>query len=175
MVKDIKMKRKIPEVRTHEYCLNLFSKARTPRDKILLELIYYCGLRISEALNVSVEDIDFKEEVIKVMKGKGNKQRLTPMPKPLMIDLKQWLSLENITEGKLFSIKRCQAHNILKKLDPTIHLHTLRHSYATHVYEKTHDLRKVQELLGHENMATTSIYAHVSTKEKKETIKGVFG
>jgi len=169
------MKRKIPEVRTHEYCLNLFSKARTPRDKILLELIYYCGLRISEALNVSVEDIDFKEEVIKVMKGKGNKQRLTPLPKPLMIDLKQWLSLENVTEGKLFKIKRCQAHNIIKKLDHTIHLHTLRHSYATHVYEHTHDLNKVKDLLGHENLSTTSIYAHVSTKEKKSTIKDVFG
>jgi len=170
-----KQPRKVPEVRSHEYCLNLISKATTPRNKMLLELIYYCGLRVSEALNVAVEDINFKEEVIKIMKGKGNKQRLTPMPKSLMIDMKQWLNLENITEGKLFSIKRCQAHNILKKLDPTIHLHTLRHSYATHVYEHTHDLRKVQELLGHENMATTSIYAHVSTKEKKETIKGVFG
>ena len=167
--------RKVPEVRTHEYCLNLISKATTPRNKMLLELVYFCGLRVSEALNVSVEDINFKEEVLKVMKGKGNKQRLTPMPKPLTIDLKQWLSLENIVAGKLFKIKRVQAHNIIKKLDPTMHMHTLRHSYATHVYEHTHDLNKVKDLLGHENIGTTAIYAHVSTKEKKETIKGVFG
>ena len=167
--------RKLPEVRTHEYCLNLISKAKTPRDKILLELIYFCGLRVSEALNVSVEDIDFKEEVVKIMKGKGNKQRLTSLPKPLMIDLKQWLNLENIKEGKLFSIKRGQVFKIVKSLDPTIHPHTLRHSYATYVHEKTHDINKVKELLGHESISTTGIYTHVSTKEKKETIKEVFG
>jgi len=166
--------KKLPEVRSHEYCLNLFSKAKSPRDKILLELIYYCGLRVSEALNVSVDDIDFKESIVKVMKGKGNKQRLVPIPKPLMIDLKAWMSLENIIENKLFNIKRQQAFNIVKKLDHTIHPHTLRHSYATYVYGKTKDLKGVQDLLGHESMNTTSIYAHISVEDKKKMIKEVF-
>ena len=168
------MIRKIPEVRTHQYCLELISKSKTPRNKILLSLIYFCGLRVSEALNINFEDIDFKENVIKVTKGKGNKQRLIPMPKSLMIDLKSWLNLSNTKEGRLFTIKRVQVHNIVKSLDPTIHTHTLRHSYATHIYEKTHDLNKVKDLLGHETISTTQIYAHVSTQDKKKTIEEVF-
>ena len=124
---------------------------------------------------LTLSNIDFKEGVLKVVQGKGGKDRLVPIPKPLMMDLKNWMALEPKKDDDiLFPITRMWVHKIIKKLNPDIHAHTLRHSYATYLYDQKGDIRMIQELLGHSNIGTTSIYTHLSTKMKKKTIDEVF-
>lgn len=167
--------KKLPKVLPYRECLELFSKAKKIRDKMLLQFLFYCGLRVSECIHVKKEDLDLKEGVLKVVQGKGGNDRLVPIPKPLMMDLKNWFALEPKEEEELlFKISRVRVHVIIKELNPNIHAHTLRHSYATHIYEKRGDIRMVQTLLGHKNIGTTSIYTHLSTKMKKKTIDEVF-
>ena len=166
---------KLPKVMKNSQVLDLFSKTKNPRDKILLETIYYCGLRVSESLSLKKQDVDLKEKMIMVVSGKGNKDRLVPMPKPLLNDLSIWLTLQNLEDDeRLFKITRMRVHQIIKEINPLIHAHTLRHSYGTQLYEKGVDLRSIAELMGHSEIETTKIYIHLSKTHKKKIIEGVF-
>ena len=148
------------------------------RNKAMLELMYSSGLRVSELVNLTLNDIDLTENVVKVF-GKGSKERIVPIGDyatdalRIYIDehrgsmLKGYLtdSLflnnhgKNMTRQGFFIILKNIAKEkaIKKEFSP----HTLRHSFATHMLEYGADLRSIQELLGHENMSTTSIYTHV--------------
>ena len=167
--------KKLPKVLKHNEVLEVFSKAKNVRDKMLLQIVYYCGLRVSEALSLKFEDVDLKNGVLKVVKGKGGKDRIVPIPKQLFQELSMWFKLELFNSDELlFKIKRVRVHQIIKAIRPDIHIHTLRHSYATHVYEKTGDIRMVQELLGHEDIGTTQVYTHLSTDLKKKMVDKTF-
>lgn len=167
--------RKLPEILSEEEVLKLFSMTYVPKLKIQLELLYYCGLRVQEMISLRVQDIDFKAEVLKVVNGKGGKDRFVPLPKPLQVDLKAYLP--TVTDY-LFDTKKRNTQALLtrlsKKLGRSIHPHTLRHSYATHVLEKTNNLELVRELLGHTNIMTTQLYTHLTTKAKVKGIKEVW-
>ncbi len=150
------------------------------RNQALLELIYGSGLRVSELLNIQVFDIHLVSNYVKI-KGKGNKQRIVPLGQMSVEALKKYLTearpmLVKIENNYLFlnqyggKLSRQGFYKLLKKLSIDVGIKkdispdTLRHSFATHLLEAGVDLRVLQELLGHEDISTTQIYTHISSK-----------
>lgn len=146
------------------------------RDQAMWETLYSCGLRVSELVGLSLDDIDLASGEARVL-GKGRKQRLVPIGRFAVDLLQRWLAQRGTllkgTEAALFVNHRgqrlttrgvqkrlatwCVAHGI----DVSLHPHMLRHSFASHLLESSGDLRAVQELLGHANISTTQIYTHL--------------
>ncbi len=153
------------------------------RNKAMLELMYGAGLRVSELVSLKVFDIDTENAIIRVT-GKGKKDRLIPLGEYSMYYLNLYLErrselLKKNTTDALFLNNHGNAISrqgffknlkaILKKqgLNPNIHPHSLRHSFATHLLNRGADLRSIQEMLGHENISTTKIYTEVSNEKVK--------
>ncbi|MEM0911654.1 MAG: tyrosine recombinase XerC [Pseudomonadota bacterium] len=153
------------------------------RDKAIFELLYGCGLRLSELTGLNIKDILASDEVR--VTGKGNKQRLVPMGKKAKKALSDYMTIrktiENLYDPEALFIskqnKRISNRQIAKRLEKLskeqtlyqrISPHTLRHSFATHVLESSNDLRGVQELLGHANLATTQVYTHLNFQHLAE-------
>ena len=148
------------------------------RDKLILELFYFTGIRLSELLNISISDIDFNNSQIKVL-GKRNKERLIPLTHSLISDLRVFINKFNIgnylfvdeNKKKLYSKKVYRIVNkyiskvsSLKKKSP----HILRHSFATHMLNNGADLNVIKELLGHATLSATEIYTHNSVEQLKK-------
>lgn len=158
---------------------------RTPlRDRALLELMYAAGIRASEVVGVNLQDIDFAEGSI-LIRGKGNKQRLTLFGETCKSALLDFIASERSipTEGDpLFTNKHgirlttrtvqyvVKRWSLRAGLSPEVSPHTLRHSFATHLLDNGIDLKSVQQLLGHESLATTQIYTHISIERLKKTV-----
>ena len=154
------------------------------RDRAILELLYSCGLRVSELCELRIGDLFFGEGYIRVT-GKGDKQRLVPISAmareriQLYLDQRrsryrdEILFLNNrgckLTRVMIFTIikQAAQRASIDKKISP----HTFRHSFATHLLQGGASIRQVQELLGHENIVTTEIYTHLNTDHLRETLE----
>lgn len=156
------------------------------RDKALLEVLYGCGLRVSEAVSLKVSCLYFDEDFVRVI-GKGNKERLVPMGEMAQDALRAYLaerpaSYELQDSDLLFvnrygkglsrisAFKTVKATAILAGVTKTISPHTFRHSFATHLIENGADLRLVQEMLGHESVTTTEIYTHIDSSTWHGTI-----
>lgn len=158
------------------------------RDKAIFELLYSCGLRISEAVELTLSDMDFTNGFIKV-RGKGNKERLVPIGREAVRLLKKYISDSRpVILGKRSSeyvfiskkgsmLNRKSVWRLLKgyvdrtEIRKNITPHTLRHSFATHMLENGADLRSVQELLGHMDISTTQVYTHLARKELQKIHK----
>ncbi|HPQ53792.1 MAG TPA: site-specific tyrosine recombinase XerD [Spirochaetota bacterium] len=158
------------------------------RDKTIFELLYSCGLRISEAVELILTDFDFVNRFITV-KGKGNKERIVPISNEAVRLMKRYLKesrpviIGNRISDYIFISKKAEKLNrksvwrllkgYVERTDITKNItpHTLRHSYATHLIENGADLRSVQELLGHVDISTTQIYTHLAKKKLKEIHK----
>ncbi len=167
-------------VLSEDKVLRVISLAYKPEHKLQIMLLYYCGLRVSESCNLTIEDLDLKADILKVVSGKGGKDRLVPIPKPLKVYLIEYLKIYEIKTGRLIKTQKRNANFYIKKIGlkmgiEGLHPHTLRHSYATHVLEETNNLNLVKDLLGHTDIKTTQIYTHTSTKAKTESIKSVWG
>ena len=149
------------------------------RDKAILEVLYGCGIRVSEAVDLKVSGLYFKDGFIRVI-GKGNKERLVPLNDMAAESLKAYLDRrpESATSdlddvvflnrfGKPLSrqsvFKMVKTQALLADIRKEISPHTFRHSFATHLVEHGADLRVVQEMLGHESVTTTEIYTHIDT------------
>jgi integrase/recombinase XerD len=148
------------------------------RDRAILEVLYGCGLRVSEATGLKISSLFLEQGFIRII-GKGNKERLVPIGEMAMEALEAYMEDRPVPAAKaddlvflnrfgksisrvsLFKIvkKYTLAAGIMKEISP----HTFRHSFATHLIEHGADLRVVQEMLGHENIATTEIYTHVDS------------
>ena len=156
------------------------------RDRAILETMYSSGLRVSELVALGLEHIDFSAGLIRV-RGKGRKERLTPLGSYAQRALKNWLKKRkpDPKAGKDAQVavflnrfgRRLTSRSVgrmlekcLKKagLDQRTSPHTLRHSFATHLLDRGADIRSVQELLGHQSLITTQIYTHVSTTRLRE-------
>ncbi|HTW94571.1 MAG TPA: tyrosine recombinase XerC [Tepidisphaeraceae bacterium] len=162
------------------------------RDKAMLEVLYSSGIRVSELVELNTDDLDLTEGVLRV-RGKGRKQRLTPIGSQAINAVKRYFTLrvqdprgrvsmtpEGQVTGRVFLNKHGQplsTRSVRRKLDkylmaagldPGISPHTLRHSFATHLLNNGADLRSVQELLGHQSLSTTQIYTHLTTSRMKE-------
>lgn len=152
------------------------SRGITTRDVALIELIYACGLRLSEVSGLDLQDVDWQQQSIRVT-GKGQKQRQIPFGDKARQAINNWLQvrkqLANENEQALFissrgsrlsnsSIqKRLKKMALTQGLNVNVYPHMLRHSFASHILESSKDLRAVQELLGHANLSTTQIYTHL--------------
>jgi integrase/recombinase XerC len=159
-------------------CLLAFSgdDALACRDRALFELLYGCGLRLSELSGLDLGDIDWQQQAVSVI-GKGHKQRRVPFGDKAEVAMRRWLQhrcdLSNADEKAVFVSrhgKRLSNSSIQQRLKKraaeqgvglSLYPHMLRHSFASHLLESSNDLRAVQELLGHANLSTTQIYTHL--------------
>src|SRR5688500_6991485 len=154
------------------------------RDKAMLEVLYSSGIRVSELVELEMADMDLQEGVLRV-RGKGRKDRLTPIGSQAIKALQRYFELRQTgvgqpRTGRVFlnkhgeslstrSVRRkLDKYLVAAGLDPGISPHTLRHSFATHLLNNGADLRSVQELLGHQSLSTTQIYTHLTTSRMKE-------
>lgn len=157
-------------------------KWRTSRDTAVVELLYGSGLRVSELSNMDVDSVNVKAQAIFVM-GKGAKERRVPMSEPSLDAVKIWMKFRHElvvdagdpalflnTRGRRLTPRDVRRIIDARSVAPT-HPHALRHTFATHLLDNGADLRAVQELLGHRDVATTQRYTHVS----KERLKSAYG
>ena len=158
---------------------------RSLRDRALIELLYGAGLRVSEAVGLGKTDVDLDGRIVRAL-GKGSKERVVPIGRPAVEALRRYLSrgrpfLDARHRPELFlnarggALTRAGVFLILRGLagkaglEPErVHPHLLRHSFATHLLEGGADLRSVQEMLGHADLATTELYTHVSDRRRRE-------
>lgn len=169
---------KIPIVLSKAEIKQLFEVITNPKHYLLLALSYGAGLRVSEVVNLKVQDLDFTNNLIFIRQGKGNKDRVSLISDKLIINLKKFISPKKPTEyiftnltghklttrtaQKIFTINLNKA-GIVRPAS----FHSLRYSFATHLLENGTNLRYIQELLGHKDIKTTQIYTQVTNPELK--------
>jgi integrase/recombinase XerD len=194
LISSPRITRKLPEtLHLHEIEAMMasidLSTTEGPRNKAIIEVMYSCGLRVSELTNLKISDCLFSEGFIRVV-GKGNKMRLVPIgneaikfSKIYLHEVRIHLDIQQGHEDYLFlnrrgkALSRVMVFLIIKDLTEkagihkSISPHTLRHSFATHLVEGGADLRAVQEMLGHESIITTEIYTHLDRGYLQQTLK----
>lgn len=175
----------LPNVLSKEEIKLILNAHSNLKHKTMLSLIYSCGLRRSELLNLKPADIDSKRGIVIIRQGKGKKDRIAPLSLKILEMLRDYYTIcrpktwlfEGQNLGEQYSEYSLQSvlKQALQKAGITkqVTLHWLRHSYATHLLETGTDLRYIQELLGHTSSKTTEIYTHVSTKSIQQ-IKSPF-
>ena len=194
LIESPKIGKKLPEFLTIDEIDLLIqsidrSKKEGERNLAMLEVLYGCGLRVSELIDLKISEIYWKEGFIRII-GKGNKERLVPLGKIASKHLKIYIQevrvhKKNIKEEFIdhvfinkngTKLSRVMIFKIIKSLkqksgiNKNISPHTLRHSFATHLVEGGADLRAVQEMLGHQSITTTEIYTHLDSNYLKQTI-----
>ena len=164
---------KIPVVLSEEEVAAVIKAVNNLKHKVILMTIYSAGLRLSECLALTVADMDFDRNQIRIRQGKGKKDRQTVLSRTLLSEMKDYLIkfcpkifLFEGQKGGRYSASSVQAimKRAVKKSGIKKHatVHTLRHSFATHLLENGTDIRFIQELLGHKRLETTQIYTHIS-------------
>ena len=185
-----KISRYLPEVLSVQEVDDIISSVDTStptglRDRAILEVLYGCGLRVSEAVNLKISDIFSKEGFLRIV-GKGDKERIVPLGEMAAEALDAWFGARTEPckgfEDTVFlnrfgrSLSRVSMFNMVKKqalaagVTKEISPHTFRHSFATHLVENGADLRAVQEMLGHESILTTEIYTHIDSSSWQGSI-----
>jgi integrase/recombinase XerD len=179
-IKIPKKAKKLPVVLTMSEIRSIFQNTKHGRNRLLLQFIYSTGCRVSEAVNMKLVDLDWENGIANVRGGKGNKDRVVVLSQKWTGEMKKYLNRRKVKSESLFAKKNgknistdtvervirkaAQESKILKRVTP----HVLRHSFATHLLESGENIRKIQVLLGHANLSTTSIYTHVSREEIKK-------
>ncbi|MCR4571992.1 MAG: tyrosine recombinase, partial [Bacteroidales bacterium] len=179
-----KLGRYLPEVLSVQEVTDIIEGVKTDtwqgvRDRAILEILYGCGLRVSELCELKLSNVYASEGFLRVI-GKGNKERLIPIGGAALEAFGAWLDLRPQTAAPAYDdyvflnrfgkpLSRISVFNMVKKnaalagVEKEISPHTFRHSFATHLIENGADLRVVQEMLGHESILTTEIYTHIDT------------
>lgn len=189
LISNPKREKKLPKYLNYEEMEKLLNSIDTSelegiRNKLIIELLYSTGIRVSELVNIKIKDIRIKENQINIV-GKGNKERIVLFGEKAKEMIKIYLNAYkeyfkgNILndyllinkKGKQLTTNKIEliVKDVLKKssLKLNISPHTLRHTFATHMLDSGADLKSVQELLGHENLKTTAIYTHISNEKLK--------
>jgi integrase/recombinase XerD len=177
-LKSPKVSRKLPIVLTKDEVKTLINSIKNEKHKLIVKLLYSSGLRLSELVNLKVGDLELDENMGWVRGGKGGKDRLFILSPKLSKELKEFVKNKKKSDYLFIGRKgKMSPRNVQKivaiagkksGIGKRVHVHTLRHSFATHLLENGVDIRKIQELLGHSNLSTTQIYAHVSAEELKK-------
>ena len=179
-----KIPQKLPKVMTAEEINSILNQDLSKLHRVIIELLYGCGLRVSELVNLKINDFDLNGKYLECT-GKGSKDRIVPLGKKAISAIKNYLpereynlqkynlqSKQLLINEKGKQVTRQEVYTFIheqgKKLHKAISPHTLRHTFATHLLENGADLRIVQELLGHASISNTQIYTHVSTQHLKE-------
>jgi integrase/recombinase XerD len=183
----------LPDVLTIDEVRRLVDAVRTPHNKAFFWTVYSLGLRLQEGLNLQVGDIDSARMVVHVHRGKGSKDRYVPLPPRTLTVLRQywvthrhpdWLfpatgrdhaQAASATEP----MARASVHGAIKKVvkelgfRKRVTIHTLRHSYATHLLEAGVNLRLIQQYLGHSSLNTTMVYLHLTTASQEQAVSRI--
>jgi len=179
-IKRPKREKKIPLVLSKDEVRKLIYAADTEKSRLMISLMYACGMRVSELTNLKINDLNFNNKIGYIRDAKGRKDRIFNIPHFLSSDLEKQAKKqkENKQEYLFSGPKRKLSSRNLQKIvsraskragiNKNAHCHTLRHSFATHLLENDVDIRKIQELLGHSDLSTTQIYTHISTEELKK-------
>jgi len=188
-----KRTRHLPEVLTIEEVEQIIDSipidtTKGKRDRAMLELLYSCGLRVSELITLRLSDLFFGEGYIRVM-GKGSKQRLVPIGNVARERIMIYMDERKVKDGKnkdiLFlnnrgdKLTRIMVFTIIRQavervgIKKTVSPHTFRHSFATHLLTGGASIRQVQEMLGHESIETTEVYTHLDTSRLRETVEKI--
>jgi len=181
LLPEIKKEKKLPVILSKEEIWRMLHTAKLLKHKILLGLLYGCGLRCFEVRNVRLRDLDFDRKVLHVVCGKGKKDRLLPLSEHLIRGLKTYIESEKPKDwlfngqpldraggdfdgrysqrGVQWAVKQAaKSAGVLKD----VHVHTLRHTFATHLLEDGLDIITVKDMLGHVRIQTTMVYLHVA-------------
>lgn len=190
-LKPLKTEKKLPQFVSEAEMVELFDQLTFPegfvgkRDKLIFEMLYGTGIRLSELINLKIEDVSFYNQTIKVL-GKRNKERIIPIPQSIIVKIKDYIS----SRDEHFSNKICKLLLVSDKCEKSYPMmiyrivnhylnlvttsnkkspHVLRHTFATHLLNKGADLNAVKELLGHTSLAATQVYTHNSIEKLKKT------
>jgi integrase/recombinase XerD len=167
----------LPSVLTKDEIRTIIEKADTNKSKLIISFLYATGLRVSELVNLKIQDINLAEKTGIVKSGKGNKDRMFILSEKSIADLRIFMDKHPNYQYVFSKEKPLTTRNIQKIvktatkkafINKKVTPHTMRHSFATHLLEAGTDIRYIQVLLGHENLNTTQIYTHVSTEELKK-------
>ena len=179
-----KISLKLPKVLTLEDVNKILNFKMTLLQKAIFELLYASGLRVSELVNLEINNLDLKSRYVRCT-GKGSKERIVPIGKMAAFSISSYLKereyilLKNNIKSKYLFLKesgrvltRQEVYKFIKtiteKIGKSASPHTIRHTFATHLIENGADLRVVQELLGHSDVSTTQLYTHISKKRLKD-------
>jgi len=165
----------LPKVFSKEEVMKLFNVTRNNKHKLMLWLIYSCGLRRSEVINIKLNDLDRERGLLHIREGKGKVDRIVPIPQKIWEKIRLYLDgykpITYLFEGQSggrYSVE--SVYSVFKQslrragIRKDVGVHCLRHSYATHLHESGLDIRYIQELLGHKSSRTTEVYTHVSRR-----------
>ena len=186
-----KLGRYLPEVLSEEEVSRIISSVPSDswmglRDRAILEVLYGCGLRVSESVGMAISDVFFTESFVRV-RGKGDKERIVPLGEMASDALLKYLRCRPEPDGRAYEdilflnrngrcLSRVYVFKMIKRqamaagINKEISPHTFRHSFATHLIEHGADLRSVQEMLGHESILTTEIYTHIESRSWQQSI-----
>ncbi|MBN2220231.1 MAG: tyrosine-type recombinase/integrase [Kosmotogaceae bacterium] len=193
LIKNPKTRRRIPDYITHEEVMEILSSFRDTnlgrRNKAIVATMYFCGLRVSEVCKLRLGDVRMgNSPTVRIMSGKGNRDREVPMNDQVLSIMKDYLEIRrefpiSEYEDHVFVGTRGEpmARNVIPKVlnthvkyvypDKRVHPHLFRHSFATQLLQKGASIKTVQELLGHANLSTTSIYLHITDREKRAAVQ----
>jgi len=170
-----KKESKIPEILNKKEISEIINNITNLKHKLIVQLIYSAGLRVSELISLKPKDIDIERKIIYIRQGKGAKDRISLFPESIKGDFLKYL-LQFNPQYYLFESNRSKKYSTksiekilekasIKVIGRKIRPHILRHSFATHLLEQGIDIRKIQRLLGHKNLRTTQIYTHVANSD----------
>jgi integrase/recombinase XerD len=185
--------KKLPAILSREEVYRVLKNIRLLRYRVCLQTIYSCGLRLQEGTNLQVADIDSARMLLHVNRGKGNKDRYVPLPETTLKILRWYWKThcnpvyifpaagrgEHLLSQVTRPMPRCNVQTAFKRaleksgIHKRASVHTLRHSYATHLLEAGVDLRSIQQYLGHNSAETTSIYTHLTQKAQEIATKNL--
>jgi integrase/recombinase XerD len=187
-MKPVHVPQKLPVVLSRDEVARLIAAAPNLRSQTALSVAYATGLRVSEVVSLKVTDIDSKRMVLRIEQGKGRKDRYAILSPVLLERLRAWWRLAHaqgkmLPDGWLFPglnpVEPLTARQLNRaihsaaetaKIDKRVSMHTLRHSFATHLLEQKVDIRLIQVMLGHKKLETTVVYTHVATEILREVV-----
>lgn len=178
-IKTPKIAKQVPVVLTKDEVRRMIELTENKKHRLLLEFLYSTGIRLSECVNMKVNDLELNEKIGWVRSGKGNKDRMILLSDRLITELQEYLGNRKKLSEYIFSgweerISKRSVQKIVNlaakraNINKPVHTHSLRHSYATHLLESGVDIRKIQILLGHSSLSTTEKYTHVSNSELRK-------
>lgn len=177
-IENVKIDKKVPVYLTTNEITKLLYNTKNDTDKLMVEILFATGVRVSELVNIKKTDINFDKNIIKVF-GKGAKERVVLIPETLCKKLKQYCQNLNDNEAICpYSVRtierKIKTLSIKTGINKNITPHKLRHSFATHMIQNGGDIVAVQKLLGHSSLNTTQIYTHYNVEELRNVYNRVY-
>lgn len=179
-----KIPKSLPKTISIDEAFTLLNAPKNLRDRAVLYLLYGTGMRVSELSDLNIENLDLKNRLIRIIEGKGGKDRIIPLPDLIVPILEEYLAARrNDKDSSALILNRSgqrltsrSIQRLVKKYkeqtdlqDKTVTPHTLRHAFATHLLANSVDIRVIQELLGHASLSTTQLYTHVSLEHLRKS------